>query len=79
MMKQSLMDMCVPVEQENKRELVSKFGTKKESSEGGSFLYLNLKGSENEYGKMFQKSSMGEMFYMANNEGRRKRIRFIKL
>ena len=28
MMKQSLMDMCVPVEQENKRELVSKFGTK---------------------------------------------------
>ena len=38
MMKQSLMDMCVPVEHENKRELVSKFGTKKESSEGGSFF-----------------------------------------
>lgn len=27
---------------------------------------------KNEYGKMFQKSSMGEMFYMANNEGEEK-------
>lgn len=46
MMKQSLMDMCVPVEQENKRELVPKFGTKKNHRKVVLFLYLNLKGSE---------------------------------
>ena len=43
MMKQSLMDMCVPVEQENKRELVLKFGTTKNHGKVVLFLYLNLK------------------------------------